>query len=293
MTIQREAAREISYASAARTKSGRALIRMVENSTGRLSLIRRANGYAQDVSEGQDFWRVMTQRYGLSLDICRGSLEYIPTQGPLVVVANHPYGILDGLIIGHILSAARRGDFRVIAHRVFSTAPELENLILPISFDSTKSAVETNVSTRRAALQYLGQGGAIGIFPGGTVATAPRPFGQPMDPKWRSFTAKMIVKSGATVVPIFFDGQNSRLFQIASHMHSTLRMALLIKEFKKRIDTPVRLGIGQPVCPNRIADFADDPRKLMDFLRAQTYALSPKPLKTLEYGFEFEDKYKT
>jgi putative hemolysin len=235
----------------------------------------------------------MTQRYGLSLDVCRGSLDYIPTQGPLIVVANHPYGILDGLIMGHILSAARRGDFRVIAHRVFSAAPELENLILPISFDSTKAAVETNVSTRRAALQYLGQGGAIGIFPGGTVATAPRPFGQPMDPKWRSFTAKMIVKSGATVVPIFFDGQNSRLFQIASHMHSTLRMALLIKEFKKRIDTPVRLGIGQPVCPNRIADFAGDPRKLMDFLRAQTYALSPKPLKTLEYGFEFEDKYKT
>lgn len=293
MNTQREVAREISYASSARTKGGRALIRAVENTTGRLSLIRRADGYDKEVDSGQDFWRVMAQRYGLSLDVCRGSLEDIPTKGPLVLVANHPYGILDGLIMGHILAGVRRGDFRIIAHRVFSAAPELENLILPISFDDTKSAVETNVRTRKAALDYLGQGGAIGIFPGGTVATAPRPFGRPMDPQWRSFTARMIVKSGATVVPIYFDGQNSRLFQVASHLHTTLRMALLIKEFKKRVDAPVRVAVGKPISPELITANADDPRKMMDFLRAQTYALSPKPLKTLEYGFEFVDNYKT
>jgi putative hemolysin len=77
------------------------------------------------------------------------------------------------------------------------------------------------------------------------VSTAAKPFGQPMDPGWRSFTAKMVAKSEATVVPVFFEGANSRLFQIASHLHTTLRMALLIKEFRSRIDEPVRVVIGR------------------------------------------------
>jgi putative hemolysin len=284
-------AREISYAYSAQTKGGRAVIRAVENATGRLRLIRRAAGYETEVEQGRDFWQVMVERYGLSLDIIGGRLDSIPRSGPLVLIANHPYGILDGLMMGNILSHVR-GDFRILANRVFRKARDLDRVILPISFDETKEAVALNLETRRTALAYLAEGGAIGVFPGGTVSTALRPFGQPMDPGWRAFTAKMIAKSEATVVPIYFEGANSRLFQIASHLHTTLRMALLIKEFRSRMDEPVRVVIGEPIQRSRIDAHRGDTKAMMDFLRRETYALSPRPLKSLDYGFEFEARYK-
>lgn len=291
MPDQRHIARDISYAHSATTRGGRTVIRVMENITGRISLIKRAAGYEDEVARGRDFWQVIVERYGLTLDVAGGSLSNIPANGPLILIANHPYGILDGLMMGHILSEVR-GDFRILAHKVFRKAEDLNRIILPVNFDNTREAVQENLDTRKEALRYLGQGGAIGIFPGGTVSTAVKPFDQPMDPGWRSFTARMVAKSQATVVPIYFDGHTSRMFQIASHMHSTLRMGLLIKEFRKRVDTPVRVVIGQPIAQTELQARAKDSRAMMDFLRKATYELSPTPLKSYDYGFEFEEKHR-
>ena len=287
-----DVAREISYASSAQSRGGRTLIRALENVTGRLSLIRRAAGYENDVARGLNFWDVIVDRYGLSLDVIGGSLANIPANGPLVLIANHPYGILDGLMMGHLLHKMR-GDFRILANSVFRRAEDLNKVVLPISFDETKEAVKQNLQTRSDALSYLGQGGAIGVFPGGTVSTSAKPFSRPMDPGWRNFTAKMIAKSDATVVPIYFSGHNSRLFQLASHLHSNLRLGLLIKEFHARIDEPVQLVIGEPIASAQLAPLKSDPTAMMEYLRKATYALSPAPMKTYDKGYEFEAKYKS
>lgn len=284
-----QVARDISYASSAQSRGGRAFIRAFENATGRIRMIKRAKGYEDEVAAGRDFWEVMVERYGISLNVVGGSLENIPRDGPLILIANHPYGILDGLVMGYILSTVR-GDFRILAHRVFRKAQELEKIILPVSFDETKEAMATNIRTRKESLEYLAQGGAIGIFPGGTVSTATKPFSQPMDPAWRSFTARMITKSNATVVPIYFNGSNSRMFQLASHLHVSLRMAMLIREFKERVDEPVEIVVGQPLDRAELDARAKDAPAMMDFLRAETYKLSPRPLQSLDYGFEFDDK---
>ncbi|MCV2892274.1 lysophospholipid acyltransferase family protein [Lentibacter sp. XHP0401] len=291
MNKRPNAARDISYAYSASTRSGRALIRMMENSTGRIGLIKRAKGYELDVANGQDFWDVIVARYGLSLNIVGGALENIPREGPLILVANHPYGILDGLMMGHMLRHAR-GDFRILANSVFNRSEDINRVILPISFEESKEAILQNLETRREALRYLEEGGAIGIFPGGTVSTAAKPFTKPLDPSWRNFTARMVAKSGATVVPVFFDGTTSRLFQIASHMHQTLRMGLLLKEFKNRVDSPVDVVIGEPIAPQELKARAGDSKAMMDFLRQSTYELSPRPLATREYGHEFEEKHR-
>lgn len=285
------AARDISYSYSARSKPGRAMIRLMENATGRLTLIKRAAGYQDEVAQGRDFWEVMVDRYGLSLDVVGGSLDNIPRTGPLIVIANHPYGILDGLILGHILSVTR-GDFRILAHKIFRKAADLDRVILPVNFDQTKEAIAQNIDTRKVALDYLREDGCVGVFPGGTVSTAVTPFAKPMDPGWRGFTARMIAKSNATVVPIYFDGHTSRLFQMASHLHSTLRMGLLIKEFRKRVDTPVRIVIGAPIPAHEIDSRKKDTRELMDFLRKATYELSPTPFTSYDYGFEFEERHR-
>ncbi len=288
----RQIARDISYAHAAATRGGRAIIRVMENATGRLKLIRKARGYDAEVAEGRDFWGVLADRYGLSLDLINGSLDHIPRTGPLIVVANHPYGILDGLMMGRILSERRGGDFRILASDVFSRSPDLARVILPISFADTKAAAKLNLETRAEVLRYLAAGGAVGVFPGGTVSTGARPFDPPMDPSWRTFTAKMIAKSGATVVPIYFEGRNSRLFQLASHLHATLRVGMLIREFRARAGTPVRVVVGPPVNPAALATVKTDPKACMDFLRKATYGLSPRPLDPNRLGREFETKQK-
>ncbi|MCG6901877.1 MAG: lysophospholipid acyltransferase family protein [Rhodobacter sp.] len=291
MCAERQIARDISYASSARSRGGRAVVRALENATGRLRLIRRAEGYEKEVEQGRDFWQVMVERYGLSLDVVGGSLGDIPANGPLILIANHPYGILDGLMMGHILSQVR-GDFRILANHVFRRARDLDKVILPISFDGTKEAIRQNVETRKEALNYLAAGGAIGVFPGGTVATAARPFAQPLDPAWRPFTARMMLKSDATIVPIYFDGHNSRLFQVASHLNYTLRLALLINEFRARVDEPVKIVVGAPIGRADLAAVGHDPKSMMEFLRQRTYALSPKPLGSTGYGYEYEGQWK-
>jgi len=282
----RQIARDISYAYSAQTRGGRAMIRTMETLSGRLRLIKRARGYEDDVAQGRDFWQVMVDRYGLSLNVVGGSLSDIPQTGPVIMIANHPYGILDGLMMGHMLSQTR-GDFRILANHVFRKAQDLNRVVLPVSFDETKEAVQLNLRTRKTALEYLGKGGAIGVFPGGAVSTSATPFSKPMDPGWRNFTARMIAKSNATVVPVFFEGHCSRLFQLASHLHSTLRMGLLIKEFGKRVDTPVNVVIGDPIGRDQL-DQAGDGKSLMEFLRMKTYELSPSPLDSSARGFEWD-----
>ena len=291
MKHNRQTARDISYAYSARTYSGRAIIKILENITGRIGLIRKAKGYEHEIVLGESFWNIMLKRYGLSLEILDGNFSSIPKDGPLILVANHPFGILDGLILGYILSKSRQ-DFKILANQVFCKSDDLNDIILPISFDETKEASKMNIATRLSALNFLDNGGAIGVFPGGTVSTAQNPFGVPMDPGWRSFTAKMITRSDAQVVPIFFEGHNSRLFQVASHIHYNLRMGLLIKEFKSKVGNPVKIAIGNPLSDTAIKSRSGNPRILMDFLREETYKLSRTPLGNFNYGYEFESRYK-
>lgn len=161
---------------------------------------------------------------------------------------------------------------------------ELESVILPIDFGESKAAVARNLETRKQALDYLACGGAIGIFPGGTVSTAAKPFSRARDPFWKTFTASMIARSDAAVVPVYFDGANSRLFQIVSHLNQTLRTALLISEFDSRVGDPLRVTIGKPLPAEEIHRRARDSRALMDYLRRKTYELSPDARKDYSYG---------
>lgn len=246
-----------------------------------------ALGYDAEVGRGRDFWEVMQERYRLRLDIAPAEIAHLPRSGPLVVVANHPFGILDGLLLGRILSMAR-GDFRILAHKVFHKARDLEGVILPVSFDETREATQTNLDTRRLALDYLGAGGCIGVFPGGTVSTSSKLFNRAMDPAWKTFTAKMIQRTRAQVVPVFFDGQNSRLFQIASHINPTLRMALLINEFDRGVGGEVAVRIGAPLPPAGIEAFRGDAKGLMDHLRLATYRLSRTPIADFGYGHNLD-----
>lgn len=278
MTIDATAVnpRDISYALSARTAAGRGVVRATENVSGRIQVLLRLLGYDQDVARGEPIWDVLWRRYGLSVSTQGAPLEEIPATGPLVIVANHPFGVLDALTLSKLLWD-RRSDFKVLANAVFAKAPELAPHILPIDFAGGRAAALKNLETRRAARAHLAAGGAVALFPGGAVASSPSGLKRPFDPEWKPFAAKLLTQSDAPVIPLFFPGRNSRLFEAAGHVTPTLRYGLYMHEFWRRIGRPVEVVIGAPVSRSEIDARLASPPALMGYLRAQTYALSPDP----------------
>jgi putative hemolysin len=191
----------------------------------------------------------------------------------VLFIANHPYGVMDGITLTWLATKVR-ADTKVLANDVLCQAPEAANNLLPVAFAPTREARETNVSSRLAAQSWLRDGHAVGIFPGGGVATSEKPLkGQAVDLPWAPFTAKLLRMSKATVIPIFFTGQNSRLFQLASHLSLTLRLSLVFRETTRRIGTGLNVRIGRPVPFSEIAHIEDRNELVME-LRKRTYDLA-------------------
>ena len=201
MKHNRQTARDISYAYSARTYSGRAVIKILENITGRIGLIRKAKGYEHEINWVKVSGILCSKVWFIFRDF-RWEFQLYSKRWPLILVANHPFGILDGLILGYIMSKSRQ-DFKILANQVFCKSDDLNDIILPISFDETKEASKMNIATRLSALNFLDNGGAIGVFPEAPFQRH-RSFWSAYGPGWRSFTAKMITRSDAQVVPIFF-----------------------------------------------------------------------------------------
>jgi len=180
--------------------------------------------------------------------------------------------VLDGIVACWIVSQIRT-DFKILTNALLNRAEEIKPYLLPIDFEESKAALETNLKSRAESKTLLEKGGVLIIFPGGTVSTTPTVLARKAkDPEWKNFTASMIQRGKAPVVPIFFAGQNSRLFQVASHLSMTLRLSLLFKEVHDRIGGALQFRIGKRIPYEELA-LIKDRTKLMEFLRDKTYAL--------------------
>lgn len=268
--------RDITYASSARTRLGRASVRAIENVSGRLQILYRLWGYWDDVAAGEPIWEVAFRRYNLSLDLSFEPGAEVPREGPALVLANHPFGILDGLALGLILSR-RRPDFRIVANALFAQAPELADVVVPIDFSNDRAARERNVRARREALAHLRRGGCVAMFPAGAVAAGPRLFDRPFDPEWVPFAGRLARDTDAAVIPLYFHGRNSKHFQVLGHLSPACRFGLHMHEFYLRIGGTVSARVGLPARRAELAALAADPRALAAELRRRVYALAPEP----------------
>ncbi|MEZ5997197.1 MAG: lysophospholipid acyltransferase family protein [Hyphomonas sp.] len=268
---------ELSYASYFDDPVKRRFIRAVERLSGQPKLKRLYDHYRQHLANDIPFFEAAIRLLDLDVQFSASRLSEIPKEGPLVVVANHPFGVLDGLVICWLVSL-RRTDFRVLTNSALDGVPEARPFLLPVDFSGTRAAVAANVAMRREALDHVKTGGCVIVFPSGGVATTPRPFDRTaVDDEWKPFTAKLITQANASVTPIFFDGQNSRLFQIASHVSLELRLALVFREVKRRMGKSLRVEIGETLSPHQLAT-AGKRHNLMSFLRETTYGLAPGPM---------------
>ena len=173
--------------------------------------------------------------------------DEIKAEGPLIFIANHPFGILDGMVLCE-LAARVRGDLRILINSALCQDRDLAPYFLPIDFHSTPEAVKTNIRSKKLAIENLSNGVPVLIFPSGMVSTAKNMgFGSVTDGPWTTFAAKLIRESKATVVPVYFHGQNSRKFHIASHVAEPLRMGMLMHEATNKFGREVEVTIGEPI----------------------------------------------
>ena len=262
----------VSYCNPADPFFRRLTIRAVEILSGQPRLQRLYDAFMRSRGKDDNFWLAATDHLGLTVSYEPGRLAGIPREGPLIIIANHPYGVLDGLAMGHLASLARP-DFKLLAHAVLGRAEPLRPYLIPIEFDGASSAVRTNVQSKRAAVAHLKEGGTIVIFPAGRVSTADNLFRPATDAPWKLFAAKLIHCSGATVLPVYFEGQNGFLFHLVSKFSEALREALLMREVVRHIGTEIRAHIGRPIPPEELARFTSR-QQMLDHLRKTVYGLA-------------------
>jgi putative hemolysin len=261
-----------SYADPTDPRLKRFFIHVVERLTGQPYLKYLYDDNRAHPVAGESFWSAAIRRLELKLKYNEDALAQWPKTGPLVVVANHPFGVLDGLIICEIVSRVR-ADFRVLTNAVLLRAEEVKTFLLPVDFAETEEALKTNLRTRAEAKAHLVKGGCLVVFPAGGVSTTPTIWHKrAVDTEWKNFTARLIGQAKAPVAPVYFAGQNSRLFQLASHISMTLRLSLLFKEVHDKIGSDIDLRIGELIPYARLAGI-NDRQSFMDLLKDITYSL--------------------
>jgi putative hemolysin len=209
-----------------------------------------------------------------------GDLDDIPATGPVIVVANHPFGALDGLVFASLL-ARRRPDVRLLANDVLRLLPELRDQLLLVNVFGGRSAKTKNVATMRRAIQWIrGAGGCLCVFPAGVVSHEQRGLELASDPAWHASVARLARLTGAAVVPCFVEGQNSRLFQRAGRIHPFLRTLLLPRELLRARGRQVQVHIGRAIQAGHL-DAADDSRTA-ERLRSRVYALAAERRRAVE-----------
>jgi putative hemolysin len=194
---------------------------------------------------------------------------------PVVLIANHPFGIVDGIAALALAEDLGR-PFKILINKELLKVAELRPYALPIDFEETRAAHKTNLETREEAVRLLSSGTTIIVFPAGGVATAPRPFARARDLPWKPFVARLVQGARACVIPVYFEGQCSPLFHLASRLSMTLRLSMLIREFRRGVGRRLVARVGD-VVPFEALTHGSDRKALMGELFDRVHGLAGAP----------------
>lgn len=252
----------------------RGIIKAIEWCTGKIHIVRMIREFERRGKyHGAAFWRGALDVMRIDLITPQDQLDRIPKTGPVVIVANHPHGMVDGMVMADLIGRVR-ADYRILTRAFLTDIDEDAGaFLIPVPFPHEEDAQAKMVEMRRQAMAHLKDAGVIAIFPSGVVASSDTMFGPLIEEEWNLFTAKMIRLSGARVVPLFFPGANSRWYQIASQLSATLRQSLLIHEIVNACGKPQNPVVGHPFDAAEVEERLKDPRAFMAWMREKTLNL--------------------
>ena len=198
----------------------------------------------------------------------------IPARGAVVVVANHPYGVLDGAILTVLLTRVRQ-DVKVLTNSMLSDVPELRRHCIFVDPFQTDHSIEANRRALREALAWLQQGGMLAMFPAGEVSHWQMPAAQVVDAAWNATAIRLMRRAGASALPIFVCGHNSVRFQLMGMVHPQLRAALLLQEFLQQEGKSVEVRVGSEIPKCALSAMGND-EEAIEYLRWRTYLLAQR-----------------
>ena len=252
----------------------RLVIKTIEKVTGKKKLENLYKQYSLKENDPRNFWTDIINIMNIKIiNKSENNIE-IPEKGSLIIIANHPFGIVDGLILCSIVSKVR-SDFKIMTHETLKFLPQLENYILPVDFSgSDKKTIKYNLETAKKARNHLSSNGVLIIFPSGSVSTAKNLKSDAQDDDWKTFPAKLIHQTKTDILPIYFDGKNGLLFHLfASKMKSsTLKYSSYIYETRKKIGKEIIIFVGKIMRYKDISHIKDR-NELTNLLKDTTYSL--------------------
>lgn len=268
--------RRLSYAGTFKNPFKAGSIRVIEWLTAKVQLLRLIRSFEKSgAPHGAPFWPKAMRHMGIRIDTPPEEIARIPATGPLVVVANHPSGLVDGMLMAELINRVR-SDFKILTRSLLTGIPEVEEFMIPVPFPHEENARELGLKMRNDTMAHLRAGGVIILFPAGKVAMSPGWWDTAVEAEWNVFTHKIVKSTGATILPIYFPGQNSRLFLIANKVSDTIRQGLLLYEIKRSLFKPQRPVIGEPISAEELKKWEGNPRGFLAWLREHTLALGRK-----------------
>ena len=254
---------------------GQLFIMITELLTGKLKLKKLYDEYMSENRPPQYFWDDAVSKLNFKIKTNFKEGSYIPKNGRLIVIANHAFGVADGVSICSVISKVRQ-DYKMITHKVLRQADAVKNKILPIDFNETKEALLTNIDTRKEAEKVLKNEGVLILFPSGRIATKKdlKKSTKADDGEWKQWVSKLILKTKSPVLPIYFDGQNSHWYHIANKLGLTFRYSLCMYELKRKIGDDIYMHFGSLIKYENLAKIGDI-KQITKYLRSKTYSLDP------------------
>jgi putative hemolysin len=240
---------------------------------GKFARVGKARDLYRRVQRSPEGFRLETLLAEMRIGLTVGAAdqERIPANGPVVVVANHPYGVLDGAILTVLLTRVRP-DVKVLTNFLLSDIPELQKHCIFVDPFQTDRSLESNRRGLREALAWLQKGSMLAIFPAGEVSQWQMPAAQIVDPEWNDTAVRLIRKTGATVLPVYLCGHNGVGFQLMGLIHPKLRSAFLLQEFLTQAGKTVEVRVGSGIPADAVEAIADD-HEATQYLHWRTYLL--------------------
>ena len=265
--------RRLSYANTFKNPVQKKIIQSIELLTGQLKLLKCVRKFERiGIPYGQPSWSQALKVLDIKVETPEYQLKRIPKSGSLIVTANHPHGLIDGMVLAELIGKIRT-DYKILTRSLLTGVDQIDNFMIPVPFPHEEMALEKNLEMRKRAMAHLKDGGCIVVFPSGSVAASDSFWGPVIEREWNPFTAKLIQRSNAAVLPICFPGANSRSYQIANQISATLRQGLLIREVVNAMHKPQAPIVGDLVDRDEINKWSNSPRKFMEWLRSVTLGL--------------------